>query len=61
MSYKIVRQTLTGQRRQTVSNGWMNYEDACTRAHELEEEMIENNDCEMRGGSAMEKFEVVEE
>ena len=61
MSYKIVRQTVNGQRKQTVSNGWMNYEDASTRAGELEAQMLDDNDCEMRGGRPMEVFIVEEE
>ncbi len=60
MSYKIVRQTVNGQRKQTVSNGFLNYEDACIRAGELKAQMLDDNDCEMRGDSPMEVF-IVEE
>jgi len=61
MSYKIVRQTNAGQRRTTVSNGWMSYDDACERAFELEAKMIENNDCESRGFIPQEHFIIEEE
>jgi len=58
MSYKIVRQTVSGQRKTTVSNGFLSYEAACERAGQLEANMLCDNDCEMRGSEAMEIFRV---
>jgi hypothetical protein len=61
MSYRIVRQTINGQRRTTVANGIMDYDAALDRAGELESRMFDNEDCEMRGFTPQETFIVEEE
>jgi hypothetical protein len=58
MSYKIIKQTINGQRREVVSNGWLDYDSALERAMQFESEMIDSGDCEMRYMQTTEKFVV---
>ena len=57
MSYKIVKQTVQGQRRETVANGFLNYITALDRAAELGSESNE----ESRGFEPQTEFIVEEE
>ena len=59
-TYKIVRVNTIG-RKTTIRRGFATYESASDRACDLEQEMIENCECEARGGSLMEYFDVEEE
>lgn len=56
-SYKIVKMNLAGQRRETVSNGFTDYEAALERAFELENE----DETSERRGNRLQVQYVVEE
>lgn len=57
-SYKIVKMNLAGQRRETVSNGFTNYEAALERACEFESE---DESSERRGNQLQMQYVVEEE
>ncbi len=58
MSYRIVRQTIRGQRRQIIANGVLGYAVACDVKAELDEEMFKV--CEVLAGIPQEEH-VIEE
>ena len=61
MSYKIVRQTLNGQRRIIVRNGILSYDDACEIASQLDYDMQDDGSCEGRGFILQEEHVIEEE